>query len=135
MKNYYNRLHAGCGAGVLLVASLFLNSSTQALEVSTFCASHVPGKYILPSDEDSWTWGMAPVYDDDGRLHIFNSVIPNDYTEKWESGPGRSAETTWGGPDSPQGTWAATVVPIPAAAWLFGSALAGLGCIRRKQAA
>jgi hypothetical protein len=31
--------------------------------------------------------------------------------------------------------WAAgmTVVPIPAAVWLFGSALAGLGWIRRKQ--
>jgi len=27
----------------------------------------------------------------------------------------------------------ASVVPIPAAAWLFGSALAGLGWIRRKQ--
>ena len=27
----------------------------------------------------------------------------------------------------------ATAVPIPAAAWLFGSALAGLGWIRRKQ--
>ncbi|MCP4833046.1 MAG: VPLPA-CTERM sorting domain-containing protein, partial [Gammaproteobacteria bacterium] len=26
-------------------------------------------------------------------------------------------------------------VPIPAAVWLFGSALAGLGWIRRKQAA
>jgi hypothetical protein len=30
---------------------------------------------------------------------------------------------------------AASVVPVPAAVWLFGSALAGLGWIRRKQAA
>ena len=29
----------------------------------------------------------------------------------------------------------ATVVPIPAAVWLFGSALAGLGWLRRKQTA
>jgi hypothetical protein len=29
--------------------------------------------------------------------------------------------------------FAATAVPIPAAAWLFGSALAGLGWMRRKQ--
>jgi len=29
----------------------------------------------------------------------------------------------------------ASVVPIPAAVWLFGSALAGLGWIRRKQSA
>jgi hypothetical protein len=31
------------------------------------------------------------------------------------------------------GTWTATAVPIPAAVWLFGSALAGLGWMRRKQ--
>jgi hypothetical protein len=28
-----------------------------------------------------------------------------------------------------------SAVPIPAAAWLFGSALAGLGWLRRKQTA
>jgi len=32
------------------------------------------------------------------------------------------------------GTWTATVVPIPAALWLFASALTGLGWIRRKAA-
>jgi hypothetical protein len=31
--------------------------------------------------------------------------------------------------------FSASVVPIPAAVWLFGSALAGLGWLRRKQAA
>ncbi|TDJ43959.1 MAG: hypothetical protein E2O50_03875 [Gammaproteobacteria bacterium] len=30
------------------------------------------------------------------------------------------------------GAWTATVVPIPAVIWLFGSALAGLGWLRRK---
>jgi hypothetical protein len=30
-------------------------------------------------------------------------------------------------------TFGLTNVPIPAAAWLFGSALAGLGWVRRKQ--
>lgn len=29
--------------------------------------------------------------------------------------------------------WSASIVPIPAAAWLFGSALAGLGWARRRQ--
>ncbi|MDF7826512.1 glycoside hydrolase family protein [Pontiellaceae bacterium B12227] len=48
-----------------------------SIEVSSFCKAQVPGKYILESDEDSWTWGMAPIYDEDGKLHIFNSVIPN----------------------------------------------------------
>jgi len=29
--------------------------------------------------------------------------------------------------------WTITAVPVPAAVWLFGSALAGLGWMRRKQ--
>ena len=29
--------------------------------------------------------------------------------------------------------WTITAIPVPAAAWLFGSALAGLGWLRRKQ--
>jgi hypothetical protein len=33
------------------------------------------------------------------------------------------------------GTWTATAVPIPAAFWLFSSALAGLGWLRRRQTA
>jgi hypothetical protein len=40
--------------------------------------------------------------------------------------------------DTGQGNWNLvqfSVVPIPASVWLFGSALAGLGWIRRKQAA
>jgi hypothetical protein len=32
-----------------------------------------------------------------------------------------------------QGVMTATTVPVPAAVWLFGSALAGLGWLRRKQ--
>ena len=33
------------------------------------------------------------------------------------------------------GTVTASAVPVPAAVWLFGSALAGLGWVRRKQSA
>ncbi|MDF7800405.1 glycoside hydrolase family protein [Pontiellaceae bacterium B1224] len=51
---------------------------TMGIEVSTFCEAQVPGNYILPAGEDHWTWGMAPIYDDEGKLHVFNSVIPND---------------------------------------------------------
>lgn len=46
------------------------------VEVSSFCKAQVPGKYILEAAEGSWNWGMAPIYDDEGKLHIFNSVIP-----------------------------------------------------------
>lgn len=49
-----------------------------AVEVSSFCEAQEPGRFILPSDEESWTWGMAPIYDEEGTLHIFNSVIPDD---------------------------------------------------------
>ncbi|TWU44313.1 Extracellular endo-alpha-(1-_5)-L-arabinanase 2 precursor [Novipirellula aureliae] len=63
----------------LAVFSFLVLSSERvlAIEESSFCESHVPGSYILPSDGDSWTWGMAPIYDEAGKLHIFNSVIPN----------------------------------------------------------
>lgn len=47
------------------------------VEESEFSKSHVPGEFILPSDGESWTWGMAPIYDEKGKLHVFNSVIPN----------------------------------------------------------
>jgi hypothetical protein len=33
----------------------------------------------------------------------------------------------------PQGAWTISTVPVPAAAWLFGSSLAGLGLLRRKN--
>ncbi|MDB4345744.1 glycoside hydrolase family protein [bacterium] len=48
-----------------------------AIEDSEFVKSQEPGKYILVAEEGEWTWGMAPIYDEDGKLHIFNSVIPN----------------------------------------------------------
>lgn len=55
-----------------------LCGQTAAIEMSEFVGAQVPGEYILESEEDAWTWGMAPIYDEDGKLHIFNSVIPND---------------------------------------------------------
>ncbi len=53
-------------------------SASVLVKESEFSKSHIPGKYILPSDETSWTWGMAPIYDENGTLHIFNSIIPNN---------------------------------------------------------
>jgi len=46
------------------------------IKESSFCKSLVVGKYILPAKEGWWNWGMAPIYDEDGKLHIFNSSIP-----------------------------------------------------------
>jgi hypothetical protein len=47
-----------------------------AIVESSFCKSLVPGQYILPAKEGWWNWGMAPIYDEAGKLHIFNSSIP-----------------------------------------------------------
>ncbi|VGO15449.1 hypothetical protein PDESU_04032 [Pontiella desulfatans] len=46
------------------------------IEVSSFCQAQVPGEYVLEAEEGTWTWGMAPIYDEAGKLHIFNSIIP-----------------------------------------------------------
>ncbi len=51
------------------------------IEVSSFCKAQVPGVYILPAEDGTWTWGMAPIYDEKGKLHIFNSIIPE--TGSW----------------------------------------------------
>ena len=45
--------------------------------------------------------------------------------------PNNAASFEWSGTPAPGYT--ASAVPIPAAAWLFGSALVGLGWVRRKQ--
>jgi len=48
----------------------------EKIAVSSFCESLVPGKFILKAKEGWWNWGMAPIYDEKGKLHIFNSSIP-----------------------------------------------------------
>ena len=64
-----------------LFCIVLIGISTQqsfAIEVSSFCKAQVPGPYILPADEGNWNWCMAPIYDEQGKLHVFNSIIPND---------------------------------------------------------
>lgn len=62
-------------AAALLLGAL--STTANAIEESAFVKSLEPGPFILPSDDVSWTWGMAPIYDEAGKVHIFNSVIPN----------------------------------------------------------
>ena len=52
------------------------DTTGPAIEASSFSKSLVPGKYILPAKEGWWYWGMAPIYDEAGKLHILNSSIP-----------------------------------------------------------
>ena len=64
---------------VILTLLVFLTTlyAQEKIELSKFCDSQTPGKFILEGEDDEWTWGMAPIYDENGKLHIFNSVIPN----------------------------------------------------------
>jgi hypothetical protein len=73
MKKMKNKTGLFC---ILIVSTLC--GKGLALEVSSFCKAQVPGTYILPAEEGSWTWGMAPIYDEDGKLHVFNSIIPKN---------------------------------------------------------
>lgn len=60
------------------VAAFIMGISSQltySIEESAFSKSLKPIDFILPSEEGEWTWGMAPIYDEDGKLHIFNSII------------------------------------------------------------
>jgi len=61
--------------GMLLLAL----SCQQAfpIEESSFSKALVPGTYIIPAAEGNWNWCMAPIYDEKGKLHVFNSIIPN----------------------------------------------------------
>ena len=52
------------------------NQQQEPIKESSFGKSLVAGKFILPAKDGWWNWGMAPIYDEQGRLHIFNSSIP-----------------------------------------------------------
>jgi len=75
----------------------------------------------------------------------FQDVFINNDVIVWSSGDNYGAGNAYRG-SSATGPWTeiendrafqthVSAVPVPAAAWLFGSALAGLGWIRRKQTA
>lgn len=49
---------------------------TTPIKESSFAKALSPGKFILPAKKGWWNWGMAPIYDEQGKLHIFNSAIP-----------------------------------------------------------
>ncbi|CAH8283571.1 hypothetical protein EV196_102471 [Mariniflexile fucanivorans] len=60
---------------ILIVLSCKQNLS---IKESSFSKSLVAGKYILPAEDGWWNWCMAPMYDENGKLHIFMSTIPNN---------------------------------------------------------
>ena len=76
------------------------------IQESTFSKSHVPGDYILDAPENWWHWCMAPIYDNNEKLHVFMSAIPNSgswskdskivhYTASSPKGPYTFVDTTF----------------------------------------
>ena len=59
-----------------LVSATLTYAQDEPIKESAFGKSLVPGKFILPAKDGWWNWGMAPIYDVQGKLHIFNSSIP-----------------------------------------------------------
>jgi hypothetical protein len=99
--------------------------------------------YNLESMDLAFDAGLAPELVIEGLHHgsesVFRTITDTAWhTEifghEWKNLDGVriyiiSAEPQWIAIDN----FSATIVPIPAAIWLFGSALAGLGWVRRKQ--
>ena len=94
-----------------LTQSSYSNAIAQEISQSSFAKSLVPGTFILPPKDGWWNWGMAPIYDEQGKLHIFNSSIPfkgekgmgywqsksiiNHYVAESIDGPFELVETTF----------------------------------------
>ena len=88
-----------------------MDQQVLAVEVSSFCKSLVPGAYIIEAEDGNWTWGMAPIYDEKGKLHGFNSIIPKNgswikhskiahYTADKPEGPYTFVEDTFSSDDA-----------------------------------
>jgi len=75
LRNFIDAVTMGLSLSVAVI-TYAAESPAAAIEESSFCKSLVPGQYILPAKEGWWNWGMAPIYDEAGKLHIFNSSIP-----------------------------------------------------------
>jgi hypothetical protein len=82
MKIKQNIILTVCIAITGIMIPLFSLADTQPSDQdqrildSSFSASLTAGEYILPAKDGWWNWGMAPIYDEAGQLHIFNSSIP-----------------------------------------------------------
>ncbi len=66
---------------LIRIFSIFILSISckqdQSIKESSFCKSQVTGQYVLDANEGWWHWCMAPIYDENGKLHVFMSAIPN----------------------------------------------------------
>ena len=88
----------------------------------------------LPSETDPYQWGIPfwlneELESDTGRVWLFFTSIGRQLTyPKYPNSDGLFS--SWAVHDGDIG---ASPVPLPAAAWLFGSALVGLGLVKRSK--
>lgn len=61
----------------IIIMITFSCKQDLTVKESNFAKSLEKGKYILPAQDGWWNWCMAPIYDEDGKLHVFMSTIPN----------------------------------------------------------
>jgi len=119
------------------LASIDLTFDSVYFQLSVDASGEIEFWSLLLGSDGPYNdaWSMSTGFGSEtSPFNPLSPVVIGDHTFLWEDGPGRSAETQWGGEfDVAQGTWSSSVIPIPAAVWLFGSALMSFGWMRRKQ--
>ncbi|GAB5559001.1 MAG: hypothetical protein SynsKO_06480 [Synoicihabitans sp.] len=65
------------GLSVLLLL-ISANGLNAAVEKSSFLTSQIPANHVIPASEGYWNHCMAPIYDEQGKVHVFVSIIPNN---------------------------------------------------------
>ena len=118
--------------------SLYTNSGIMTNE-SSWDMDFMMGDVDFRGDyfQDSIGFSVSGLFfmDTWGSLNGENISGHNYYT--YLSGQSFAINMNAGQPDASSSAWVVsvdpTVVPVPAAAWLFGSALAGLSVVRRRK--
>lgn len=95
----------------VILLMFFSCKQDLTIKESSFSQSLVAGKFVLPAENGWWNWGMSPIYDENGKLHVFMSTIPK--SGRWikdskivhfigdgVEGPFKFVDTTFSSPNS-----------------------------------
>lgn len=105
------KLHLKIAIFPFALFMLFSCKKDLTIKESSFVKSLVPGEFILPAEEGWWNWGMSPIYDEDNKLHVFMSTIPNSgswikdskivhFVADTPKGPYQFVDTTFSSPSA-----------------------------------
>lgn len=62
----------------VLLLTTMANPQFGGVKDSSFLTAQITGNHVIPASEGFWNHCMAPIYDADGKLHVFVSIIPNN---------------------------------------------------------